>query len=272
MTGMARPSTRGVDLTPRDVAILRDLTRFGVLTAAHLGRLHFSHAAHAGVTGALRARDAADSAETEDAKMGAAKIEDLEARDAAAGRAAQARMEVLARAGYVDVRRPIYGGRVVYRATSSGARHSGTGFEPANLALSLITHHLTVADVALALLPLYPGARWITERELRREALRARRSPLPGHREPGGSHPPDGALVLPGVFVAIEVELTPKVGGEYTRILRWYAGALHVSRVVWFCPRAALRERLSVLIRKEGLQDLVWVQPLPPGARADPWG
>ncbi len=236
---MVRPSGRaarewrrgGGEPPPPPVAALRDLTRFGVLTAGHLGRLHFPG---------------------EDAAV--------------------ARLEELARAGHVRVQPPIYGGRVVYLATRAGARRSGAGLGPANFISWLVPHQLAVADVAIALLPLYPGARWITERELRRDALRARHRPAPGHTAAGGSHPPDGALALPGVFVAIEVELTSKDGVEYTRILRWYAGALHISRVVWFCPSAALRRRLSVLVRKEGLDDLVWVQPLPPGVEVGPWG
>ena len=109
------------------------------------------------------------------------------------------------------------------------------GLRPAPFVPALATHHLAVADVAAALLRQYPGSSWVTERELRRLADRA-----PDRWEYPG-HPPDGALVLRGQTLAVEVELTAKGPGSYRRILGWYAAALEYAAVVWFCEGASLR-------------------------------
>jgi hypothetical protein len=162
----------------------------------------------------------------------------------------------------------------VYLATSAGARASGLGLRAVPLSPALVPHQLGVADLAAALIPLYPGSCWVTERELGREAAQARRLPQQagrGARPAGRHHLPDGAVVLDGVRVAVELELTPKKPEAYRRILRWYATAGYV-RVVWFCPAAALRRRLGRLIAGEQADDVATVEPLPEGTAVDAWG
>lgn len=186
--------------------------------------------------------------------------------------ATAARLAALVRGGYLRVVRPRYAGREVYLITAAGASAGAAGagapggLRPAPFVPALATHHLAVADVAAALLRQYPGSSWVTERELRRLADRA-----PDRWEYPG-HPPDGALVLRGQTLAVEVELTAKGPGSYRRILGWYAAALEYAAVVWFCEGASLRRRLTALIAAEGLEGFAVVRPLPPGADAGPWG
>ena len=219
----------GGRLTAIDRAALRDLTRFGVLGASHLGAWHFG--SQAGAT---------------------------------------SRLAALERARLVRSIRPHYGGRVAYLATPAGARAGEAGLGSTRFVPALATHHLAVADLAVILLRDYPGATWTTERELRRLAGRA----TPQGEFPG--HPPDGALLLHGRRLAMEVELTAKSPGSYRRIMRWYAAALEFDAVVWFCPydrrRRRLFEGLRELIDAEGLAGVGAVRPLPPGVDTAPWG
>jgi hypothetical protein len=216
-------------LASSDRAALRDLTRFGVLGASHLGAWHFGDPA-----------------------------------------GATSRLAALERARLVRSIRPHYGGRVAYLATPAGARAGGAGLGSTRFVPALATHHLAVADLAVILLRDYPGAAWTTERELRRLAGRA----TPQGEFPG--HPPDGALLLHGRRLAMEVELTAKSPGSYRRIMRWYAAALEFDAVVWFCPydrrRRRLFEGLRELIDAEGLAGVGAVRPLPPGVDTAPWG
>lgn len=139
-----------------------------------------------------------------------------------------------------------------------------------------LAHRLAVADLAAALLAGHPGARWVGERELRRDGLATVRDRRDGRLLGGAPHVPDGVLLLPGTpdrpgapdrpgggAVAVELERTPKPPGEDARILRWDGGALAYERVVWFAATEALRRRLAELIARERLDDFIPVQALP---------
>ncbi|MGQ9512647.1 hypothetical protein [Thermodesulfitimonas sp.] len=106
----------------------------------------------------------------------------------------------------------------VYLLTQRGVDASGTDFgRVRNIRLQTLEHDLTVADVAVALLRLYPGSSWVTERELRRKAGQGFGSI--GARE----HVPDGVLLLPdGKKIAVEVETSRKPRRRTERILRYY--------------------------------------------------
>jgi hypothetical protein len=109
--------------------------------------------------------------------------------------------------------------------------------------LQTLEHNLAVADVAIALIAQYPGAEWITERELRREA---------GQRFGFGQsvHFPDGILILPnGKRFAVEVEMTAKEKRRVEKILRVYLRRSDYSEVWYFCRTKRQVERVREIAK-----------------------
>ena len=87
----------------------------------------------------------------------------------------------------------------------------------------------------------------------------------------GVPHVPDGCLVLPvGRRVAVELECSPKWGNRYGVVLRFYAGGGY-DAVRWFVEGASLRKRLSDLLEREPLDDLISVEALPDALRGSTW-
>jgi hypothetical protein len=116
----------------------------------------------------------------------------------------------------------------------------------------------------------HPGARWVTERELRRDAMAAARERGTGRLVDGVPHVPDGVLVLPDSRgVAVEVERSAKGSGRYRAILGWYAAGAAYDRVRWFVAEPRLRARLAGHVRYERLDDVVGVERLPGAPSSD---
>ncbi|MCL6559751.1 MAG: hypothetical protein K6U74_13340 [Firmicutes bacterium] len=139
-------------LTERDKEILRFISRFGYLCARHV--------------------------------IGAFPLSE---------RVAYRRLQRLVQDGYLHRKRLLADLPRVYLLTQRGVDASGTDFcRVRNIRLQTLEHDLTVADVAVALLRLYPGSSWLTERELRRKTGQGFGNV--GTRE----HAPDGVLALAG--------------------------------------------------------------------------
>ena len=152
-------------------------------------------------------------------------------------------------------------------ATPAGARLANVGLPAARIAPLRLGHHLAVADFADLLLAHYAtagaSARWITERELRRDGMAEVRDRRDGRLVDGVAHVPDGVLEIPArsptnspTRTAVELELTTKGLPAYRRILRWYGGTLAFARVAWFCATPALQQRVEDLVRHERMDDL----------------
>lgn len=212
-----------VQLTPRDLAILRDVVRFGALTVEQLGRRHFGSVL-----------------------------------------TAYGRLAALAGAGYLELVRVWHAAPGVYLATPAGTRVADVALPPARVGPATLAHQLAVADVADWLLAQHAGARWVTERELRRDGMAAAREHGTGRLLDGVAHVPDGLLLLAdGARVAVEVERSVKGSARYRRLLAWYAASMAFDRVRWLVAEARVRERLAALTAAERLDDLVSVEPLP---------
>jgi hypothetical protein len=260
-TARNEPRVRLV-LTRRDVAVLADLARFGVLSQEQIRRRHFP--------------DTAPGAST-----------------------VRGRLRLLQLAGYV---RHLPGGPFqagVYLATARGIAQTGLGLRPVAPADGAqpvwVWHHLTVADLADALL-FYarergtPGVRWLTERELRagqpwlpREPARRARARVRG----GGYSAPDGCLLLPapdgqgaigggggaGVRLAVEAELHHKADRFYEAKLAWYREHLTApapgvpapfDRARYYCATPAIAAAIERVAGRLGVVPLD-TRPLPPG-------
>jgi hypothetical protein len=224
------PRRHGMQLTPRDLSILRDVVRFGALTVEQIGRRHLSSVL-----------------------------------------TAYGRLKALADSGYVRGERVFYRRPVAYVASRAGALAAGTDLPPARAAPSMLRHHLLVADLADCLAGTNIGAVWLTERELRTELMSRARDRRTGRLVGGVPHVPDGCLVLPDRRrVAIELECSPKWGNRYGVVLRFYAGGEY-DAMRWFVEGASLRKRLTDLVERELLDDLISVEALPEALRGSTW-
>lgn len=149
-------------------------------------------------------------------------------------RVAYRRLQRLVQDGYLRRKRVLADLPRLYLLTQRGVDASGTDFgRVRNVRLQTLDHDLTMADVAVALLRLYPGSFWLTERELRRKAGQGFGSV--GARE----HVPDGVLLLAnGQKIAVEVETSRKPRQRTERILRYYLRRSDYIAVWYFCRTA----------------------------------
>lgn len=135
----------------------------------------------------------------------------------------------------------------------------------------MLRHHLLVADLADYLTRTNVGAVWLTERELRAELMSNARDRRTGRLVGGVPHVPDGCLVLPnGRRMSVELECSPKWGNRYGVVLRFYAGGEY-DAVRWFVEGGSLRKRLTDLVSRELLVDLISVEGLPEALRGSTW-
>ena len=142
----------------------------------------------------------------------------------------------------------------VVRVTGAGARLAACDVLPARLDAGLLRHALALVDLSEDLLADTPGAEWITERELRRDLMRAARAD-PEERQ---RRTPDGVLVLPdGRRVAVELDLTPKRTRKLEQLADAYALDSTVDCVWWFLPSAASAARMRELVAERGLEHLI---------------
>ncbi|HEV8635670.1 MAG TPA: replication-relaxation family protein, partial [Chloroflexota bacterium] len=153
-------------------------------------------------------------------RFGALTVEQIARRRFGSVWTAYDRLKALATAGYLELVRVWHGAPGVNVATPEGTRVAGVGLPPARVTASTLAHHLAVADLAERLLAAHPGARWLTERELRSDAMAAARDRASGRLLDGTPHVPDGVLVLPdGRRVAVELECSAKGGARYRTVL-----------------------------------------------------
>ena len=145
----------------------------------------------------------------------------------------------------------------VVRATGAGARLAACDVLPARLDAGLLRHALAVVDLSEELLASTPGAQWVTERELRRDRMRAARTD-PKERQ---RRTPDGLLVLSGGRrVAVELDLTPKRTRKLEQLADAYALDPDVECVWWFLPSTAAAARMRELVSERGLEHLIEVR------------
>jgi hypothetical protein len=218
-----RQPARGA-LTPRDIELLRYVTRHGVCTGEQVGERFF-----AGSTACWR------------------------------------RLRILEQLGLIVRHRTWWQGPRVILATSVGTQLADADLPPARINLPELEHALAVVDLSEQLLKENRGSRWVTERELRRDAIRSHRADGMEPR-PGRVRTADGVLVVGERRIAVELDLTNKRTEVYEQLLRSYAGARGVDAVWWFGRSAPMLERLAAIARRFELADFVkvrqWSAPL----------
>jgi hypothetical protein len=174
-------------LTDRDLGILEFLARYGLGSAEQVRREFFGDS----VNGAYR------------------------------------RLKGLEEMKLVRGERVFYRGPGVFRVTEPGARLADVDLPPPRRDRERIHHALEVIELSWALRndEYEEVEEWITERELRRDRMIARREEQTGRMRTGGplGRTPDGLMILSdGSQIAVELELSPKRKVSYRRIFEYY--------------------------------------------------
>jgi hypothetical protein len=147
----------------------------------------------------------------------------------------------------------------IYRVTEPGARLSGTDLPPPRHDLSRLPHTLEVAELAWRVRSDEAVEEWQTEREIRRDKLRARREKSSGRVLKKGrmGRIPDGVIELEnGERVAVELELSPKRAATYHRIFSDYEAHLEegeYDEVRFYFSSAKAMRRVEELSEKHDL-------------------
>lgn len=142
----------------------------------------------------------------------------------------------------------------IVHVTGAGARLAACDVLPARLDPGLLRHALAVVDLSEELLAQHAGAVWTTERELRRDRMRAARED-PAERQ---RRTPDGLLMLAdGQRVAVELDLTPKRSRKLEDLADAYAVDPAVDVVWWYLPSAAAAARMRELVNERALEHLI---------------
>lgn len=189
------------------------------------------------------------------ARHGMLSVDQLARHFSLSGDTARRRLTDLHAAGLLEVDEILVGAPALVRATRRGITRSGVDLSPASLDLARIHHSLALVDLCEDLLAEHPGGVWTTERELRRDRMRAA-------RRAGGWEPqrrvPDGLLRLPeGRRVAIELDLTPKRSARLDLLAGAYAVDPDVDAVWWFLPSQAAAQRMLAIVAERALGHLI---------------
>src|SRR4029077_17477880 len=117
------------------------------------------------------------------------------------------RLRALEGLGLIVRRRTWWQGPQVILTTPLGAQLAGADLSPAPLNLPELAPSLALVDLSEQLLQTHAGSQWLTERELRRDAIRRQREEGMEPR-PFRIRTPDGVLALGAKRIAVELDLT----------------------------------------------------------------
>lgn len=184
--------------------------------------------------------------------------------------AAYRRLRALGDRGLIKGDRIFYRMPQIYRVTEPGARLSGTDLPPPRHDLSRLPHTLEVAELAWTVRSEETVEGWRTEREIRRDKLKARREEGSGRvlRKGKMGRIPDGVAELEnGELVAMELELSPKRAANYHRIFSDYEDHVEEGEydgVRFYFPSAEAMRRVEELSGKHDLEGYAEFLPYRP--------
>lgn len=187
------------------------------------------------------------------------------------GTTARRRLGKLKSAGLVKSDRIYYGMHNPYLVTARGARLADNDLPAPKLDLTKLRHTLELVDLSWALrngisvdgggldLSLWPSLGFVTERELRRDKLRARRSKGSGRMGRGRTgHVPDGILLLNGgERIAVELELSDKRKDRYEDIFDGYRAQMasgEIDGVRWYFDSPAVMRTAAEAAARRGVR------------------
>jgi hypothetical protein len=160
------------------------------------------------------------------------------------------------RAGWAQGRAVLVGAPVFVWLTRRGQRVADSQYSLWCPNPGALSHIAAVTEVRLWVAARHPGAEWVCERELAREAR------LTGT---GGAHRPDGLVVIEGRELPVEVELSHKRPARRERLMRELVA--RYGQAAYFAlegPRQAL-ERTAEIAGGGRVQIFDLPQPQPGG-------
>jgi hypothetical protein len=228
LRGSEKSKSPVLQITPRDREILAWITRHGVVSINQVANRFF-------VTGT----------------------------DAVSFEAARRRLYKLhnAHPSLVKLDKTFWNEPTAVRVTRQGALLADVDLAPANLIPAEFHHSIAVVDLIEILLAGNPAAQLITERELRTERMREKRT---GMRTATGRIP-DAAFRIPAKgksperLVAIELDRSPRRQRDVEAIIREYNAESYTS-VVWYV-RPVRVERMREIMVTSRVQDFIEVRP-----------
>jgi hypothetical protein len=150
-------------------------------------------------------------------------------------------IERLLKMGLLKHERVFYGRPGIYRLTLKGACYTDL---PAmqRVPLGNYAHEVVLIDVYLRLRSLYPEARFVSERALKRDKF------FDGVGKSG--HLSDGFLIFPdGKQIAVEVELSLKGRNRTESILKSYGGDFSIKEVWYYCSDGIVSSLRSMAVK-----------------------
>lgn len=187
------------------------------------------------------------------------------------GTTARRRLGKLKSVGFVKSERVLYREHSPYLVTARGARLADVDLPAPKLDPTKLRHTLELVDLSWAMrhgisadgggvdLSLWPSLAWITERELRRDKLRARREQGSGRMGRGRTgRVPDGILVLSGgEQIAVELELSDKRKDRYEDIFDGYRAQREsgeIDGVLWCVASPAVMRKAEAAAARRGVR------------------
>ena len=151
-------------------------------------------------------------------------------------------MQRLTKENLIKHERVFHGKHGIFYLTRQGANYTDL---PAlkNIPKDNYTHQLTVIEIHLQLMHLFPGSMWLSERRIKRD----KSAYSVGHKS---DHLADGVLILPDEkHIAIEIELTMKTKKRIEDIIVAYI-LHHRLKEVWYFCSPVIIERVRKAARQ----------------------
>ncbi len=157
-------------------------------------------------------------------------------------------------AGWATGRAVLVGEPVFVWLTRRGQRVAGSEFSLWRPNPGALGHIAAVTEVRLWVAERHPGAGWVCERELAREAR------LNGH---AGQHRPDGLVVIEGRELPVEVELSHKRPARRERLMRELVA--RYGQAAYFAPEGPRQALERTAEAAGGGRVQIFELPQPPG-------
>src|SRR6185295_9896063 len=201
------------------------------------------------------------------ARMGAVTLAHLRARFELGRTVAYRRIAACMAAGLLERVETLQGQPALIRAARRGLRFTGVQLRVAQVRPDLVGHWIACGDVALALEAEFGPGAVVSEREIRaleRDEGRPVASAVVGERPDGSEilHRPDLAARSHGVWVGVEIELTPKAPERLEAIVRAWRRARWLAGARYYVSPGATSQALVRAVRATHSEERIEIRKL----------